>query len=422
MGYQHLDYGSIYLFLNGFRISPYGEPENDWLGLDSRKSQGYNRYFGTREVIGRIEINSNNNSSWRVVSNREGLVQTPAYFQLIEKERLAGLFYRILRKLEVYVINGLDWDSFEDKGLYDRIVNAKKIDDVKLNYKLNDKEKGTRLISIISDILKAGSTETKNIKYAEFDFTLAEMLQQQHLDTINSFYESINNILGKSKEPKIFENNLYYFSELAKRAKEEHEKAQKALNEAAKAERRAAKAEEDARMAKLEAVKALSEARKAKEQVEQAEVRIKNVELQIQQKTTENLFLKAIQSNDIKDLIYLQHQVLIWIDGLKHKYTLMRREMKDNLKLLSMIYDAEELTGKIGKAAELITNSNLKINAGVHTLDIIAFISDYIDDYFYKDRIMLKNSLPNDEFKTAFKPLEITILIDNLISNSKKAV
>ena len=36
-GIRPVNYGSIYLFLNGFRIPPYGEEGDDWLGLEFRK-------------------------------------------------------------------------------------------------------------------------------------------------------------------------------------------------------------------------------------------------------------------------------------------------------------------------------------------------------------------------------------------------
>ena len=51
-----IDYGSIYVFLNGFRVPPYGEFGDDWLNLELRKGQGYARFLGQRELVGRIEI------------------------------------------------------------------------------------------------------------------------------------------------------------------------------------------------------------------------------------------------------------------------------------------------------------------------------------------------------------------------------
>ncbi len=55
-GVRLVDFGSIFLFLNGFRIAPYGDRGNDWLGLDVRKTQGTTRYLSSRDIVGRIEI------------------------------------------------------------------------------------------------------------------------------------------------------------------------------------------------------------------------------------------------------------------------------------------------------------------------------------------------------------------------------
>ena len=44
-GYRSVSYGSIFLFLNGFRVFPYGSEGDDWLGLDRRRQQGHNRVF-----------------------------------------------------------------------------------------------------------------------------------------------------------------------------------------------------------------------------------------------------------------------------------------------------------------------------------------------------------------------------------------
>ncbi|MCD6344338.1 MAG: ATP-binding protein, partial [Anaerolineae bacterium] len=53
-GVRSVEFGSIFLFLNGFRVAPYGDRGNDWLGLDIRKTQGTTRYLGSRDVVGRI--------------------------------------------------------------------------------------------------------------------------------------------------------------------------------------------------------------------------------------------------------------------------------------------------------------------------------------------------------------------------------
>ena len=55
-GVQPKNYGSVFIYKNGFRINPYGEPGQDFFGIDQRKAQGWKRFLGTREIMGRISI------------------------------------------------------------------------------------------------------------------------------------------------------------------------------------------------------------------------------------------------------------------------------------------------------------------------------------------------------------------------------
>ncbi|MEN8443707.1 MAG: ATP-binding protein [Cyanobacteria bacterium J06555_13] len=118
-GYRSINYGSIFLFLNGFRVMPYGEESDDWLALDQRKAQGIRRYLSTRDLVGYIEI-VDRHGAFQVVSSREGLVHNVAFNELtsesrlvrsaIDDELLYGLFHKVFRKLERFVVDGLDWD------------------------------------------------------------------------------------------------------------------------------------------------------------------------------------------------------------------------------------------------------------------------------------------------------------------------
>lgn len=55
-GVRSVQYGSVFLFLNGFRIPPYGEEGDDWLKLEQRRTQGYARFISARDLVGQIEI------------------------------------------------------------------------------------------------------------------------------------------------------------------------------------------------------------------------------------------------------------------------------------------------------------------------------------------------------------------------------
>lgn len=84
MGVRTIDYGSIFLYKNNFRIFPYGEPEFDSFGLNLRKSQGYNRYLAHRELLGWINIIDNANH-FKEVSSRDGGFVSNEYTILLEK-------------------------------------------------------------------------------------------------------------------------------------------------------------------------------------------------------------------------------------------------------------------------------------------------------------------------------------------------
>ena len=84
MGMRAHDYGSVFLYKNGFRIHPFGNPADDKLGIDKRHQQGFWRTLGTRDLSGRIEINGPN-TAFRETSSRDGgLIQNKAFDDLVE--------------------------------------------------------------------------------------------------------------------------------------------------------------------------------------------------------------------------------------------------------------------------------------------------------------------------------------------------
>jgi len=128
-GYSSAEYGSVMMFLNGFRVMPYGEPTNDWLALNNRKTQGTSRYLGGREVFGRVEITDNRRKIVPVTS-REGVENNEAFVQLSSYdlgEKKYGFVHAAFRALETYVVRGLDWDRIEPKNgdySYDETLKA----------------------------------------------------------------------------------------------------------------------------------------------------------------------------------------------------------------------------------------------------------------------------------------------------------
>ncbi|MFK4894713.1 sensor histidine kinase [Lactococcus petauri] len=124
MGQSAKDYGSIFLYKNDFRIFPYGEPNFDSFGLNLRKTQGYNRNLGHRELLGWINIRDNKDHFKEVSSRDRGFVDN-IYTQSLE----ATYMELIQRPLESYVQlvkfgdSEIDEISFEDENAIDKLLN-----------------------------------------------------------------------------------------------------------------------------------------------------------------------------------------------------------------------------------------------------------------------------------------------------------
>lgn len=97
-------YGSVFIYKNGFRVNPYGDPGQDFFGIDQRKAQGWRRFLGTREIMGRISIKGENDQFVETTSRAHGFIRTKAV------ESLTTFFIeKVLKVLEKYVVNLIGW-------------------------------------------------------------------------------------------------------------------------------------------------------------------------------------------------------------------------------------------------------------------------------------------------------------------------
>lgn len=77
------DQGGIRLYRNGFRVPPYGEPKNDWLGLDaSATRRSILPPHANTNFLGFIEIMEEEIQQFEELSSREGLIDNDAFTEL----------------------------------------------------------------------------------------------------------------------------------------------------------------------------------------------------------------------------------------------------------------------------------------------------------------------------------------------------
>ncbi|MDX3960471.1 ATP-binding protein [Aliarcobacter skirrowii] len=435
-GIDSVEFGSVYLFINGFRIPPYGDRENDAFGLEVRKGQGTARYFGNREILGRIEINDFNNN-FRIISSREGIVQNSSYKQLIrdsekQNRKYNGYFYTTLKRLEKYVVDGLKWDSIpedmkeatiqkqiidgtwnESEEIY-RIdkqetllnsseiikqiifVSPKNIIDLYINEELiknlieEDKEKTNKKLQ---DFIKNFGNLSTNI----FDEKTQKAIKQltKNIDDIN-LSNSFKNIL-------IQKQNI----------EEELEEEKKSKNE----------------LYKLFRNKVRKDRQKAKVKEEKLEETLKNVKQEIQKKEEQVLFLKSIQPIEKSELIKLQHHIGLYAETIEDtildfKMTLDESDNISKEEIIDYLTDISLEAQKILAINKYATKANFLSKSQSINADIIQFISEYIQNIYNLNTSRdLSVSISNNSlsYMCKFEPLILTIIIDNLLNNSKKA-
>ncbi|MCW8038519.1 sensor histidine kinase [Acinetobacter entericus] len=72
----------VKVFRDGLRVYDYGEPENDWLGLDNRRFNNPTKGLSNSLVVAAVQLDRANSSDLFEKTNREGFVENDAYLNL----------------------------------------------------------------------------------------------------------------------------------------------------------------------------------------------------------------------------------------------------------------------------------------------------------------------------------------------------
>jgi signal transduction histidine kinase len=367
MGIAPVEYGHIFVYKNGLRIFPYGERAEDPLKMDNRKAQGRTRFLGTREVIGYIDIHGDNGELRETSSRGDGLIKTHTYNELYE------WFYTTLKRLEKYIVEVSDWGNDLSEDDY---IN------------LDEHDRVTALQSIVSKLSK--SKNIRSIEYAEDLFQILESKQE------NSARSVLSDIKKKITEDNFDKNEV--------------------LKDLEKA---------DKKISTLEKIKDESDEYAFKEG-------IKNEELsnELESEKKKGSWQGALIGTDKERIIGLQHQIFHSSSRVNRNVKLFLQEipqhaLNDELKKYLSIISLE--ASKIYSISNFVTKSNFNLKATEITTDIVEFIVGYINEiYVFEDKIIdskLKINIKisnNVKFDKKFRPIEVTTLIDNLISNVEK--
>lgn len=416
MGVPPVKYGNVMLFRNGFRVWPYGEPGDDSWKLDQRAQQGYNRFLGTRDLFGRVDVETTDVSAFKEVSSRDGgLIMTDAAKQLME------YFSTIHRRLERYVAGVLWGEGFLRNEYFKSQDLALKAREMLQNIDKHSDSSDSLYQNIGSKVdflqLIKNLVNDKNIVVKYYNSNLADVLSDMtYADVLQTdFVESLKEVAEKTSDQSLAANITFFEKQLA-----DMRKQKKAAEKIAEAERKAKiKAEREARIAREAQEKAEQEAQLEREAKEKAEK-------ELEAKTNQNLFLMSVGSLDTDRILKYHHDIRIHSATVHNTIgQILRKSANGPIaqnELIKLIERISRANDKITSIAQFATKANYSIDTDSINADIVSYISDYINNVlpeFYGD-LKLNCSTNNCEKIIEFLPIEACIFIDNLVSNTSK--
>jgi signal transduction histidine kinase len=374
MGMQPVRYGSVFMYKNGFRIYPFGEPGEDPLKLDIRKTQGHSRYLGTRELIGRIEITDFQDNFVETTSRDGGFIKSSSYEELVE------VFYEVLKKLEMYVVRIIKWgepyriepnDEHKQPALNPEDVTAE-----------------------ITEIIKKMSL-TKDVISVEYDKDFIEIIEERQSDSVTKVISDITVRALETSNDKGLHKGI--------------EKLGKKFNEL------------------------LSERNEIEQENEVTRLELKRKTEELDSVESRNLFLTSVASVNVKEVASLQHHIDHGTVKISTSLDRLREAIQKGAPKEELFKFIEKISlenEKISTIARFVTKANFNTTSKTITRDLVQFINEYIQNvYLHYEDLKINNQIlnidlqvnPGVSFQYKFRPLEIILIIDNLLSNSYKA-
>lgn len=379
MGVPSVQFGSVFLFRNEFRVYPIGDSGDDWFGMDRRKQQGYARFLGTRDVIGRIDVSGADSDFQEASSRNTGLIQTEAVRQL----RLCFREHCLIR-LERYVVPVTFVDS-EDKNTSD------------VSRLLTDPGRA-RVAAAVAKLV-----DDKNVELLDYSRRLIGILNERSAQFEGSLV-SLRAIAEKTKDRDFFRN-----IEIAERRFEE-------LKEL---EERARKQADEERKAKEE----------AQARADLAEKRVSDVAEQLHEEKKRSLFLTSISTLDTDTIINLHHQVTMYAVDIQQQIEnfmvkIAGSETVNTSDVVSALERISLLNKKVAGVSKFATKANFRLQSEKIEADLGEYIEQYINDVakdFLSGPITIDVASDGKGFVQKFKPIDVAVVVDNLIANARKA-
>lgn len=371
MGLPSVEFGSIFLFRNGFRVFPIGEENDDFFGLTRRKQQGMRRFLGSRDLIGRVEVSGVKGFD-EATSRDQGLIRTPQVEELIKCVR-----EKCVRRLERYVVD-ITWKDEFDKDVGD--TSRMRLDPS----------------SALITKLVSGLAATNGVELVEYNPELVRIIDEKS----SAFEDSLKTLEVLAE--KTGDNSLL-----------------SRVNEATKRIQALKTAEKEAREAEHRAEARASTAEKA----------ASHAQTRYSEERERNQFLVAAASLDHDTILNLHHQIIMHASyvhlGVKRMMGKIRTEVSIQKEdWIDFLERVSFQNSQILTASRFATKGGYKQQSTKQEADLVVYIYDYIttiSSLWAPQGIGIDIHHDDNQFVRSFRPIEIGIVIDNLISNAAKS-
>lgn len=371
MGLPSVEFGSIFLFRNGFRVFPIGQEDDDFFGLSRRKQQGMRRFLGSRDLIGRVEVRGVQGFD-EATSRDQGLIRTSQVEELIKCVR-----EKCVRRLERYVVD-ITWKDQFDKDVGD--TSRMRLD-----------ESSVLITELVSRL-----AATQGVELVKYNPELVRIIDEK-----SSAFEHSLKALEVLAEKTGDDSLLSRVNEATKRIIA----LQTAEEEAREAERRA-----DARATAAESAASLAQTKYSEER-------------------ERNQFLVAAASLDHDTILNLHHQIIMHASDVHLGVRRMMGKLRTGASIqkddwIDFLERVSFRNSQILTASRFATKGGYKQQSAKEEADLAIYIYDYIttiSSLWAPQGIEIDIRHDGKRLERSFRPIEIGIVIDNLVSNAAKA-
>lgn len=385
MGVRPVTFGSIFLFLNGFRIFPIGEETDDTFGLNRRKQQGVTRYLGTRDLMGRVDVTAPHRVFREPSSRDAGLIEDANVRDLYEAIRRKMVF-----RLERYVV-GVTWQDKDDQWRDDA-------SDLAIG---TTRERVVRLIGQLAS--------TKDLELEFYDPELVNTFEGD-TDALHRVMDSLTAIAERRDDPQLLRR--------VEEAKARQARLEQSEKEAAEA------------------------AREARAGIARASERIATL-------TKQATYLASTQNMTVEQMTLLLHQVLIYSGHVRAAVDralsnarsvsstardigagreggeladaaaairVRNREVVDDLEYIHLEND------RLMTVARFASNARFDLRTDQLEGDVVEFLEEYVNEVrAHRDGVDSIAFEANGLTHTAkFRPVDLVVVVDNLVENARK--